>query len=501
MATEFLTGIFKLHKPSARRRTVLDHVLEQYTLGVASVLDWSLANLSHIEEAGTDRRGKYTGSSISKVLPKASSVEADIASCLRESVISRDGVGAMLASYFELRGTDEDTGFPIARDPSPTGWVDTIEDVLDEMGILGNDLLTENQARSRLARQARSNVMPVQFVRSRDFAILTNKAQTGFFIWLKLLPNGHELAQPIKPQGDLVEVGTGEIFNYKGSSAILFPLEVGRHNGGWGWQYHRFIEPVLAEQATPQTAKLVRENDDYYVHITFAFKCPDPYEPETYLGIDRGVFYSMAYGMVDRDGQIILMGHNEDGFRSERIAAGKKVQEKQRKGQRVTAKDWKGRSLDGILHTLANDMIALALEHRSQIVLEDLNIRIGGKFYKSAWKKMHKILEYKCKLAGVPFRRGGIWAAYSSQICIYCGGLNEDRKRDGSPFICPWCGAVYHSDEGAGVNISRRVLYRKKEWEKRGGYRAFHRSFANEAVTGARIDLRELEGVQMGFTV
>ncbi|MCK4960807.1 MAG: transposase, partial [Planctomycetes bacterium] len=162
--------------------------------------------------------------------------------------------------------------------------------------------------------------------------------------------------------------------------------------------------------------------------------------------------------------------------------ASKRVQGKQQKGLEVTLRDYHRQEQEAIIHGLINDIIDLAKEHKAMIVTEDLDIRIRGKFYRSAWKKMYKFLEYKCRLAGVPLWRGGIWAAYSSQICIYCGELNKDRRRDGSPFMCPSCGAVYHSDEGAGVNIARRVLYRKVDWEGKGGYRAFHRSFVNQGT-------------------
>jgi len=39
------------------------------------------------------------------------------------------------------------------------------------------------------------------------------------------------------------------------------------------------------------------------------------------------------------------------------------------------------------------------------------------------------------------------------------------------------CGYAGHSDDNAAVNIARRALYRKADWP--GGYREFHRSFAN----------------------
>lgn len=497
METQFITCVFKLRKPSRRKQEILDYVFEQYTLGMTNLLNLCQDNLDLLKDWGRiiDRdkqvKNKYNEKSMLSVLPGLGQIDLPIASCLKESLLAN--VASMMASYFELEKTDIPPGFPSARDPSSQGWPNALQD----FALVGGDLEDENESRHRLLNRAKGSVMPIHYTRSRDFYILADRNRERFCVWLKLLPSKHPLGQKtVIDQGNLIDINTGEIFKRRGDIAVLFPLAVGRRNEDWHWQYHNFLVPVMQGQASIKSAKLVRQDNgkksDYFLHVSFAFDCPDPYEPKSYLGIDRGVFFSMAYGLVDSEGAIIEMGHKDDGFRHHRIAAGQRVQDKQARGKPVTVKDYRQRHLDSILHALINDMIDLALEHQAMIVLEDLNIRIKGKFYKSAWKKMHKILEYKCKLAGVPIWKGGIWAAYSSQVCIYCGELNPERKRDRSPFTCPACGAIYHSDEGAGVNIARRVLYRKEDWKDQGGYMAFHQSFANLSGFGAKFDLRKL---------
>ena len=491
MATEFLTGIFKLHNPGLRKRTVLDHVFEAYTYGMIDLLSLCHNNLDLIRDWGRvvtktkTVQDKYKETSILSVLPKSGELNMPIASCLKEALLGN--VASMLASFLELEGTAENTGFPSARNPSLEGY----PNALKEFALVGGDVDDENTCRRQLLRQARGSVMPIHFSRSRDARLLYDRKSERFFVWLQLVPAKHELSQKTVVS-DLIDLNTGEIFNRQSSTALLFPIELGQRNDDWHWQYHRFIGPLMAQQASVQSAKLIKEKDEYFLHVSFAFACPDPYEPETYIGIDRGVFYSMAYGLVDAEGGIIDMGHKEDGFRHDRIAAGKRVQVRQARGRKATVRDYRQKHLDSILHVVINDIIDLALKHRSMVVLEDLDIQIKGKFYKSAWKKMHKMLAYKCKLAGVPIWKGGIWAAYSSQICIVCGGLNRGRKRDGSYFVCPGCGATYHSDEGAGINIARRALYRKADWKD---HFAFHRSFANEGHFGAFFDLRNRQEV------
>lgn len=498
MTKAFLTGSFKLHNPSRNKRLVLDHVLDAYTLGLGEILADAKSQLPKIREQGkiVIKNGKildkYSEISISPFLPKSGAIDYPIASNLKEAMLQE--VAANIASHLMLEGTDQDPGYPQARDPSPDGY----PDALQNLAAVGADLFDENDSKRQLLRRVKGSVMPVYISRSRDLRLLYDRINDRFFLWVKLLPAGHEFCQhTIVDRDNLIDLNTGELFKSKSKIAVLFPLEVGVRNEQWHWQYTRFLEVAMDGKASIQSAKLIRKEArngfEYFINISFGFDVPDPFIPQSYLGIDRGVFFSMAYAIVDKVGAILEMDHRADGFRHERIAAGKRVQRQQAKGRAVTVKDYRQKHLDSILHSVINDILDKAELYQSMIVCEDLNIQIKGKFYKSAWNKMYKLLEYKCKMRGIPLWKNGIWAAYSSQICIICGELNRGRKRDGSSFVCPKCGATYHSDEGAGVNIARRVLYKKKVWEKKGGYMAFHSSFAKGGDSEAKNDLRKVD--------
>lgn len=496
---QHLTCVFKLRNPSAWRHAVLDSGFTGYTLALRDLLDWSQANLTYIRECGNQwidrktgevREGSYKADTIAALLPRPEGINS-----LKDALIKN--TGKMLASYLELDESDkQEAGYPTSRDLAPDAYPNALSEFV-EMYLSNTVNITktqaekaENDARAKLLKLSRGSFMPIEFCRYRDCKILMNIGQKTFYAWMKVADKIEGLSRQ-GPIRDLVDVNTGETLKMNSQVCVLFPLEMGQRD----WHYDQFMKAVFSGRADVKTSKLVKENGDYFLHTSFAFNCPEQYEPESYLGIDRGVFFTMAYGIVDTFGDILSMGHEEDGFRDERIRAGKRIQKRQRQGRSVTVRDYRGRRLDEILHILVNRMIERALENRSMIVLEDLHIQIRGKFYKSAWVKLHKILEYKCRLAGVPFRKGGVWAAYTSQICIYCGTLNKGRRRDGSPFECPACSTTYHSDEGAGINIARRVLYKKKDWGgvngKAGDYFAFHRSFANGSSFETEVDLRK----------
>jgi len=144
----------------------------------------------------------------------------------------------------------------------------------------------------------------------------------------------------------------------------------------------------------------------------------------------------------------------------------------------MRALDWQRRHQEELLHQVANELVRLAADTRALVVMEGLDLQTGGAFVRSQYAKLKRILDYKLPQAGLLSPRE-VFAAYSSVICSRCG---EDGRRgdpDREAFQCEACGATMDADENAAVNIARRALYRKAKWERRGGYRAFHRSFAS----------------------
>jgi len=285
------------------------------------------------------------------------------------------------------------------------------------------------------------------------------------------LAGNHELCQPIGAmQGNLIRLDTGEIFKSNSRTAILAPLELGRN----GWQEQKFVGAALDHLTTVQSAFLHRKDGEYFLHVSFAYDVPVPYKPEAYVGIDKGILFTAAYALVGPKGELITLSHFDDELRELQIKHGREREYRQRNGKVVTKLHYKTKAYEEILHGLANRVIDFALENQAMVVVEDLNVKVKGKRVVSRFRKFDNILEYKCKMLGVPFRH--VFAAYSSMICHECGELVE---RDDRKVTCTHCGYVGHSDDSAAVNIARRALYKKAAWEGKGGYRAFHRAFAN----------------------
>lgn len=492
METQFLTCSFSLREPTKKKKEVLDYAFDQYTNGTTSLLDIARNNLSNIEEYGQKKNkkgepsGKWDAQSIAKMLPSSGSLYVDVAAEIKDAMCA--DASASLASYFELRKIDENTGFPSAfvdkkeqRNEALNHWgLDYSEDNHDKVASWF-DLESESNYKKLLIGRAKKTARPIYFSRSRSFAILMNPDDQTFYAWLPVLSGSNNfLEKPLTLDDRFINVASGLPVSQdpnvrtRSKSAILVPLEIDID----GWQYERFILPTINKKASIKSAKLLRVNIDckerYLLNVSFEFECEDAYEPEAYLGIDRGILFTVAYGVVTTDGRIIEKSHFDDGLRSFQLAVGKEIQRKSRKGQSVTAKDYKTKAKNEVLHTLVNYVIDLAIEHKAAIVLEDLNVQVSGSFVRSSWAKLEGYLRYKAVLAGVPIY-GNVFAAKTSLICIHCGGDIIEHKRIGLPVICSECGKSEHADEAAGVNIARRALYRKREWQS---YREFHRSFS-----------------------
>jgi len=498
----YLTGVFKIHNPSRRKRQVLDHALESYTRAMDKILVDASRRADKIREDTCSR--KRDGTAIEKWVDRRvggkllapQSTGEMLSGALSDGL--RTDAGRQVASHFALTAMGEDASFPEARDPRP----DAIDNAMHDFCFASID--EYDKYRDRMLRQARGSVTPILFPRERDCPLVVSADGQSFFAMLNILAMKSPLGvRTTIDDGNLIHAQTGEVISYRGKSKVLFPLQVGKRNGAFAWQYERFLDPIINGDGAIKECHLVRRDGkkgdhEYFVHYAIDVPEPEPYTPETYLGVDVGILYTMAYAIVAPDGGVIKMVERDDGYAEQARRFGKRVQERQRRGKRVTMRSYGRKAQEQLLHEMVNEIIEEAIEHRSQIVLEGLSVMVRGKFVKSAWAKIKRYFEYKCALAGVPLRTD-MWAAYTSKVCLHCGEINAERQL-GHAFVCPCCGATYPSDAGAAVNIARRMFYRKKEWSKAGGWKAFHKSFANVTHLNAENGLRDVELIWSGIS-
>ena len=309
---------------------------------------------------------------------------------------------------------------------------------------------------------------PIEFTRcefKRGF-VLARKGN-NFYLMLRLFSRCNSYWRQITLDDGLTNWKTKETLAGRKYPGVVLPLEFGRD----------FHENEYLDHGKPQSAKLlVKRNDEgeeeFYVHIAFEFT-PEPVTPETYLGIDRGAAMIGAATIVDRSGNVVMRRLDLEGttFNRELQQFENRIAEAQRKAQsRPRLFRVRRRWAAIAIGEYANRVVAEAVKHRSQIVLEKIDAKSMARFLsRSQFRKLHDALAYKAERMGLP-KPVEVPAAYTSQTCADCGHRDPASrpKKDAagrgiqSVFCCTRCGYTANADANASEIIALRALHQSQ---------------------------------------
>ncbi|MBE0518245.1 MAG: IS200/IS605 family element transposase accessory protein TnpB [Thermoplasmata archaeon] len=238
------------------------------------------------------------------------------------------------------------------------------------------------------------------------------------------------------------------------------------------------------------------------VIIAFRKSAPRPYTPETALSLDTnersldGVFLGenecLPIQAAYPDVPIIQARHHD-----RRRSLQKRKAHDQRTSRRLCRREGKREHhrIEYRMHQVANAVLGFAEEHKSTIVLEDLNGMAARKRGKSlnrrlsSWprRKLHSIIEYKAAWNGVPIIK--IDPYNSSRRCPICGRVRYSRM--GAEFECE-CGWRADRHVNAGINLLQTAFPNGMA----GGLRFSPGAFQHDVVMtlydpsmGARLEL------------
>jgi transposase len=246
---------------------------------------------------------------------------------------------------------------------------------------------------------------------------------------------------------------------------MLFPIEFSRE----------FHQQEYLENGIPKSAKLIMRRDEegnhqFFVNIAFEFHA-DPIEPVTVLGIDRGWSKIASCTLIGMDRKVVQSGIDMEGkgFFDQQKNFEKEISKAQQQGKKIGRRfRVRGRAGDNALGEFANRLVAFALEHKSQIVIEKLNALAMSRFLRrSQIAKLKMLLDYKTDRVGLP-KPIEVSAAYSSQTCTRCGHKakeNRPKKDDKGNaiqhvFKCVKCGYEANADHNASHFLALRGLHR-----------------------------------------
>jgi IS605 OrfB family transposase len=506
----FKTARFKIHNPSRHKQAVLRYALSHYHLTLKHVLEAALVDYelqARVTVVGKNGKPRIDKAALSRFLYALAPKGWPLAP-LRDYLIG--DASAMLLSHYEkdLKGKNE-------SNPPTLGGLEGLTEerrreafhdfVMTEEFPLRADRAAEiEKARSagqvhfakRLgniyASRASANAMrdllrrldapiprPIEFTRcefGRGF-LLARKGDK-FYLLLRLFSKGNSYWQQVMLDGGFVNWKTKEAIGGRKYPGVILPMEFGRD----------FHESEYLEHGSPQSAKLILKRNDegleeFYAHIAFEFT-PEPVTPETFLGIDRGAAMVGAATVIDQAAGLVTRRLDLEGtaFNRELKRFEFRIAEAQRKAQRRPRLFRVRRRWAAIvIGEYANRVVAEAVKHRSQIVLEKIDARSMARFLShSQFRKLHDAISYKAERAGLP-KPIEVPAAYTSQTCARCGhrdAANRPKKdSEGRPlqavFRCVRCGYGANADGNASEIIALRGLHQSLNGGKFQKFPAF----------------------------
>jgi hypothetical protein len=242
--------------------------------------------------------------------------------------------------------------------------------------------------------------------------------------------------------------------------ALLFPLEMG------SWQERVFFDLARHDPLAIRTAHLTREINrqgevEYYLAIAVDFPQPKPVETVNFLAVHHTLQGEIFALVADPQGNVLHY---------EQVAGPLQVQDAyqqrrawKKRGKRTPHRVVRERT-DHHYHAASKRIVALALEHRARVGVEDLSYTrtktgrkaINRKRFSAPVGRLTAFLSYKLPFAGLPppLEVGGI----SPRECHRCGKDSRDKtvRADGR-ITCPLCGLEMDEHENTARLVAAQL--------------------------------------------
>jgi IS605 OrfB family transposase len=523
----FKTARFKVHNPSRHKSVMLWYAMTRYHQTLKAVLEEALALPDLLEQVSQpDKKGKLRPNKfrLSKLLYTIAPQNWELAP-LRDYLIG--DAAAMIMSHLSKVYKGENESNPPAMpsldamteeefrqaysefaDPQAELAVKPQhQEKIDKATARGETRVAKrltkiysNWAVSRAAGQVLRKLegalpRPIEFTRNElGRGCLLAYCDGKYYLLVRLFANGHRYCDKRVLKDGFIDCKGERPIGGKTYPGLILPLELGRDFHEREYLTHGSIQSAKlvvkhAELAQGDSGRLPERLEkkssnaaefDFYVHAAFEFQ-PPPVETETFLGIDRGAARIGAASLIDRQGGLIESGFDLDGsaFAVEMRRFEAQTRRLQQRGiQRSRRFSLRGRRADAILGEYANRIVAIAEQHRSQIVIEAIRGTVMGRFLRqSQFAKLQQMLTYKAERLGLPAPIE-VPAAYTSQTCPLCGhkdAANRPKKDEAGRavqdvFKCVACGHAANADSNASRIIALRGLH---QLESGGKFKKF----------------------------
>lgn len=225
--------------------------------------------------------------------------------------------------------------------------------------------------------------------------------------------------------------------------------------------------PITPHESIPNNAdlrdsKIVKDDGDYYAHLTVQVERDINEEYDDVIGVDFGVRWA-ATAVLLSDRSTRFYGEEVRRKRRHSHRLRSKLQEKGAYDTLQTVKDSENQFVEDRLHKISRELVEWADKENSVIVVGDLEgIQDGDKgsemnrrLHSMPHYKLKHLLEYKAAWKGIEVLE--VDEYMTSQTCNLCGCQESTREGQGC-FKCESCGLEDNADKNGASNIIKRGL-------------------------------------------
>jgi len=431
----------KLHNPSKTKRRIMDEALLNYSYALQYLLDSTHDRIRRIrseaERAGRGRMRRVAALIDKKELQELNKFGVEP---FKDSL--KMDYASWVIGYLTIAKRQNNAGYPLLtlnEEQLNDAVFNAIERYdCDEMGRRRLDIFL---SRVYGKYNKRKSILFGRYAKTRDYCLLYDRENDRYYAKLYLMNVKSKKRRGNIKRGatqlEYIAPGEREYLpeDNRQERYIIVPLETGK------WQ-RKMLKHCREHPEMLKTARLTAKGKDYYILINIKC-CESPQiKPVTTLGVCRSLKGQLRYSIA-----------LDQPFSGKLLYPSGGKPDKQ------------------LYHALANDICALALRHKAQVVAYKLgekadNIAFEGKLPLLTAGEYNKVIAmsaYKLELAGLPapilVSPRGVF-----HTCPECGRNTQRNRISEKEFMCSSCGYYGCIEEVGSRNLSNILeSYRKRK--------------------------------------
>lgn len=442
------TIILRLHKPSTRKKVLLEQGFMHYAQGFQFILD-RLEPQIHLLAQQDSCPGLIT---LSRLIQREDllAIKSLGLEPLTDSL--RMDLAMMLRSHLALRHHGHASSYPrLYLDDA--SWQ---EDIQHEVQAFGQTQQSRRQTdrHIRKAQQCYQRVKSIYFGRyaaKRDYCLLWQPDTGRFYVKLYLMnrqtarnwaAERPPLAPATTPQGVLNSAALYHVTvrrelllpRQAGDRYIVCPLDMGR-------KHYELLKQAWQNPGMLRTARLCWKNGQFDLHVQLSLPLPPVRTTFHILGLVRSHEADLSFTLCKPDGQVVSQGTLSAASIKELALSVRQLASQS--GSQVVMTDLR-RKRDGLFR----------IDHYGE--------EIGPRLNRLAWIELSTLLQGRLLLAGLP--EPALLSPYHIyQICPVCQSNHKSNRLLPGLLVCTACGYSQPVATAGSHNlVSKLIRYQRQ---------------------------------------